>query len=365
MDIIDSASEQMPEPSDRAFARLAEPFRRKLKIHCYQMLGSLHEAEDAVQEAYLRAWRSFDRLNDRGSIKAWLYRIATNACFDALSKRKHYSRILPDQRAPATNEMPDGVAAPDILWLEPYPDAELDELVDEAPDPEAQYSSRESIRLAFVAAIQQLPPRQRAVLLLCDVLGWSASETAALLSASTASVNSGIQRARETLAKRYSTGPGRAHISPTAAQLRLLDRYMHAWERLDVDGFIALLREDAAYTMPPLPQWYFGREPIAAFFKWAFRPYEAFRMVPIAANGQPAFAAYSRAKLGEGWSAHSIQVIELHSGKIGSLTLFAKPDCVQLFSAFRLPLEISADAPKPRSDDHLILTHSVSTRWPD
>jgi RNA polymerase sigma-70 factor (ECF subfamily) len=253
---------------------------------------------------------------------------------------------LPDQRAPAiTDELPNGVPASDIAWLEPYPDAELEGLADDAPDPETRYSMSEAVRLAFVAAIQQLPPRQRAVLLFCDVLGWSAAETAALLGASTPSVNSALQRSRETLAKRYPAGrPRNPFPATTGAQQELLGRYMRAWERLDVDGLVTLLKEDAAYTMPPLPQWYLGREAIAVFFEWAFRLYEGFRMAPIGASGQPAFAAYSRAKATDPWSAHSIQVLEIEQDAISRLTLFAKPDSPRLFASFDLPLVISADA---------------------
>src|SRR5262245_39514581 len=166
------------------------------------MLGSLHDGEALVQETYLLAWRSFDSFDGRGSFLAWLYRIATNACLDALARAKHAQRVLPDQRAPATEEMPDGTPATDVAWLEPYPDSQLEGIADNAPDPEARYLSREAVQLAFVAVIQQLPPRQRALLLLCDVLGWSAAEAAALLGASTASVNSALQRSRGTLAKR-------------------------------------------------------------------------------------------------------------------------------------------------------------------
>ena len=175
--------------SKRGFERLAEPFRRQLKLHCYRMLGSLHEAEDAVQETYLRAWRGFGSFDGRGPFCAWLYRIATNACLDALKARKNAQRFLPDQRAPATLEMPDGTPATDVPWLEPYPDSHLDGVADDTANPEALYDSREATQLAFIAIIQELPPRQRAVLLLCDVLGWSAAETATLLGGSAGSKN--------------------------------------------------------------------------------------------------------------------------------------------------------------------------------
>ena len=194
-----SHQEQDPERTGQTFEQLAEPFRRELKLHCYRMLGSLHEAEDLVQETYLRAWRSFDSF-EGGSFRAWLYRIATNACLNALATRKNMQRLLPDQQAPAaaTFHMPEGTPPADVPWLEPYPDSNLEGIADSAPNPAARYASHEAVRLAFVAAIQRLPPRQRAVLLLCDVLGWTAAEAATLLGGSTASINSALQRARET-----------------------------------------------------------------------------------------------------------------------------------------------------------------------
>src|SRR5712664_3295155 len=170
-----SDQEHASESSNQAFERLSEPLRREIKLHCYRMLGSLHEAEDLVQETWLRAWRSFDSF-EGGSFRAWLYRIATNACLNALASRKHVQRLLPDQLGPATVQMPDGAPATDVVWLEPYPDSYLKEIADDAPNPGARYASPEAVQLAFVAAIQQLPPRQRAAILLCDVLGWAAAE---------------------------------------------------------------------------------------------------------------------------------------------------------------------------------------------
>jgi RNA polymerase sigma-70 factor, ECF subfamily len=333
-----SRREPAQEHSKRDFERLAEPFRRELKLHCYRMLGSLHEAEDAVQESYLRAWRSFGSFDGRGPFRAWLYRIATNACLDVLASRKNARRFLPDQRAPATTEMPDGRPAADVPWLEPYPDSNLDGVADDAANPEVRHTSREATQLAFVAVIQQLPPRQRAVLLLCDVLGWSAAEAATLLGGSTASVNSALQRSRDTLAKRYPNGRPAAAPPPDRAQQELLARYLKAWERLDLDGFVSLLKEDATYTMPPLPQWYAGREAIRTFFGWAWKLYGGFRLVPARANRQPAFAAYSRTAADAPWSAHSIQVLSVEEDRIATLTLFAKPDGPRLFHEFGLPL---------------------------
>jgi RNA polymerase sigma-70 factor (ECF subfamily) len=232
-------------------------------------------------------------------------------------------------------------AATDVAWLEPYPDSELEGVADETPNPEARYASRQAVQLAFVAVIQQLPPRQRVVLLLCDVLGWSAAEAAGLLGGSIASINSALQRSRETLQRRYRDGRPPAALAPNAAQQALLGRYMRAWEELDVDGLVSVLKEDATYTMPPLPQWYAGREPIGAFFKWAWTLYGGYRMAPTAANGQPAFAAYSRPRSGGPWTAHSIQVLSLEQDHIAQVTLFAKPDAPRLFAAFGLPLGLS------------------------
>jgi RNA polymerase sigma-70 factor, ECF subfamily len=337
-----AAEPSHPEPgSDRAnvtFERLAEPFRRELKLHCYRMLGSVHEAEDLVQETYLRAWRNFDNLEERGSFRAWLYRIATNACLNALASRKHVQRLLPDQRAPATTQMPDGTPATDVAWLEPYPDSNLEGIADEAPNPEARYAAREATQLAFVAIVQQLPPRQRAVLLLCDVLGWSAAEAATLLDGSTASINSALQRARATLAKHYPDGRPLVSARPNPAQRELLGRYLRAWEGADVDGFVALLKEDATYTMPPLPQWYAGRKAIRAFFEWAWKAYDGYRLMPTAANRQPAFAAYARKSADAPWTAHSIQLLAIEHDMISAVTLFYEPAGPHLFQRFGFPL---------------------------
>ena len=331
---------QSRERSNQAFERLAEPLRREIKLHCYRMLGSLHDAEDLVQETFLRAWRSFENF-DGGNFRAWLYKIATNACLNAIESRKLAARMLPDQHVPATTLMPNGTPAADVTWLEPYPDSNLEGIADEAPTPEARYTSREAVKLAFVATIQGLPPRQRAVLLLCDVLGWAASEVATLLGGSTASINSALQRARETLAKRYPEGQPQVVLKPDAAEQKLLGRYMKAWEGLDLDHFVALLKDDATYTMPPLPQWYLGREAIRSFFAFAFRTYDAFRMVPTAANGEPAFAAYARQDANAPWTAHSIHVLSFEQEAISRLTLFYKPDGPRLFDAFGLPLELA------------------------
>ena len=334
-----SSQVQALERTSQAFERLAEPFRREMKVHCYRMLGSVHEAEDLVQETFLRAWRSFDTFDGTGSFRAWLYRIATNACLNALASRKNAQRLMPDQQAAATTivQMPPGAPAMDVAWLEPYPDSDLKGIADEAPNPEARYTSREAVQLAFVAAIQQLPPRQRAALLLCDVLGWTAAETGALLGGSTASINSALQRARETLAKRYPEGRPPAASRPDPAQQALLDRYLQAWEGHDLEGFVALLKEDATFSMPPWPQWYEGREAIRSFFGMAWKTCDGLRIVPTAANGQPAFAVYERTSTDGSWGAHAIHVLTFDQAAISALTLFLEP---RLFEAFGLPLTL-------------------------
>jgi RNA polymerase sigma-70 factor (ECF subfamily) len=341
------AEEHGVERTNPTFEDLAEPYRRELKLHCYRMLGSLHEAEDLVQETYLRAWRNFGSFEGRGPLRAWLYRIATHACLDAIASRRHAPRLLPDQQVPSTDQMPDGTPPAEASWIEPYPDAHLEGMADDAPGPDARYTMRETVQLAFVAVIQELPPRQRATLLLCDVLGWSSMEAATLLGGSTASVNSARQRARETLARRYPGGHPPAALPPDAAQQALLSRYLRSWEAKDLDGFVALLKEDATYTMPPLLQWYQGRSRIHRFFGWAWNNYAAFRMLPTGANRQPAFALYARRSHDARWDAHSIHLLTLDHEGIAALTLFVKPAGPDLFQAFGLPLVLPGEGAVP------------------
>ena len=324
---------------DQAFEQLAEPFRREIKLHCYRMLGSLHEADDLVQETYLRAWRSFSSFeasgsDERGSFRAWLYRIATNACLNALEGRKHQQRYLPDQLGPASPPKMEGGPALDVPWLEPYPDANLEGFADTSLNPEARFTARESVQLAFVAAIQQLPPRQRAALMLCDVLGWPSAEAASLLDGSTASINSALQRARETLSNRYSDRRSPLESQPTPGQQKLLVRYLRAWEGHDVDGFVAVLKEDATAVMPPWLQWFTGRETIGTFFAAAWKTCGGLHLVPTSANGQPAFAIYEFSAAEKRWNFHSIHVLTLEGEEISAITLFLDP---QLFQQFGLP----------------------------
>ena len=273
--------------------------------------------------------------DEHGSFRAWLYRIATNACLNALEGRKHQQRYLPDQLGPASPPKLEGGPALDVPWLEPYPDANLEGFADAAPNPEARYTARESVQLAFVAAIQQLPPRQRAALMLCDVLGWASAEAASLLDGSTASINSALQRARETLSHRYSDRRPPLESQPTPAQQKLLDRYLQAWEGHDVDGFVAVLKEDATAVMPPWLQWFIGREVIGTFFAAAWKTCGGLHLVPTSANGQPAFAIYEFSDADKRWNAHSIHVLTLESDAISAMTLFLDPQPLPATSGFR------------------------------
>lgn len=331
------------ESGGRDINELLGAARREIKVHCYRMLGSLHEAEDAVQDAFVRAWRSYGTFDGHGSFRAWLYRIATNVCLDALSKRKNQARVLPDQLDGPTTDMPDGQPAPDVAWLEPYPQSELDAVADPAPTPEARISMREATGLAFMAAIQQLAPRQRAALLLCDVLGWSVAETAGLLGGSVASINSALQRARSKLATGYSSVET-SHVSETTSSQRsLLRGYVQAWEERDADRLATLLKQDAIYTMPPLAQWYAGRESIRAFFAWAWPAYSDMRMKEIHANGEPGFAAYFRSHSSKTapLAAHSLHVVSVDADGISRITLFVGGNVTRLFDAFGLPATIT------------------------
>ncbi|HVA92470.1 MAG TPA: sigma-70 family RNA polymerase sigma factor [Chloroflexota bacterium] len=341
------------EPAKRgdqdAFQNLTEPYRRELQVHCYRMLGSLHDAEDLVQETFLRAWRGLDRFEGRASFRGWLYRIATNACLNVIARRPSARRVLPETLGPPADQPPDGAPATEIAWLEPYPDAALAGIADDAPGPDARYEMHEAVQLAFVAAIQHLPARQRAVLLLRDVLGWSANETAGLLDASAASVNSALQRARATLEQRRPSDRPSAQPVPDDRQRALLDRYVRAWEGADLDRFVALLREDAVLSMPPWRQWYQGREAIRAFFAWAWRSNGTgpFRLVPTGANRQPAFALYTRGPDGSEYRAHALWLLTLQDDAITALTGFRDPG---LFAAFGLPAILpSHDAALPAS----------------
>ena len=327
-------------PLSRAnFAAVAETHRRAIKLHCYRMLGSLHEAEDAVQETMLRAWRSFDGYEGRASMKNWLYRIATNVALSMVASRSKPGRVMPRQLGGPSRERPQGRPDAETPWIEPYPDAELENLPDTAAGPDARYELHESVRLAFITAIQQLPPRQRAVLLLADVFGWSAIEVAAVLDASIGSVNSALHRARAKLAT-LDREVRSAQIADEH-QRTLLERYVRAWESADLDRFVALLKEEAVYAMPPWRDWYQGRDSIAAFFGGVWPAYRGFRLVPVGANLQPAFALYTRGAEGR-WNAHSLQLLSLDNAGIATFTAFMQPLAQRLFPAFQLPTVLEA-----------------------
>jgi RNA polymerase sigma-70 factor (ECF subfamily) len=326
-----------------AFAGLVEPYRRELYVYCYRMLGSLQDAEDAVQETWLRAWRRLETFHHHISFRAWLYRIATNACLDMLEKRPR--RTLPAAVYPVDN--PRGpIAAPieDPIWLEPLPD---EWLADEAANPEARYLLQESISLAFLVALHLLPPRQRAVLILREVLDWRASEVAHLLGLTVPAVNSMLHRARTTLAKHYQAGGREAlELKPEDEAMRtLLNACVHAWETGNLAELIALLTDDAVLTMPPTPSWYQGREAIRTFLATSMfagvGPRKGYRLIPTHANGQPALAIYRRTSADGAYLAYALQVLTIDraSGHIAEVTHFMFPE---LFARFGLPSEWSS-----------------------
>jgi RNA polymerase sigma-70 factor, ECF subfamily len=321
---------------DPTVAEKLEQHRVELTAYCYRMLGSL-EAEDAVQETFIRAWRSFDRFEGRSSVRSWLYRIATNVCLDMLDGRKRRAR--PMDLGPAGEPVVENLRTPEVSWIEPIPEG----FVLPVGDPAAVTEARETIRLAFVAALQHLPPRQRAVLILCEVLRWKASEVAELLDTSVASVNSALQRARATLEAREVT-PTTTAPSTDAADAELLARYVEAFERYDMEALTSLIHEDATQSMPPYDLWLAGRDDILT---WWFGPGLTCRdshVVPVmAANGAPAFGQYRPKPAGEGYEPWALQVLEIENGKIVELTFFLDTETV--FPRFGLPLEWGQAAP--------------------
>jgi RNA polymerase sigma-70 factor, ECF subfamily len=318
-----------------AFAAVVGRYRRELELHCYRMLGSPEDAEDVVQETLLRAWRRRETFQGRATVRAWLYGIATNACLDALEKRSR--RLLP----PALTGPADPLAAPpppasDVGWLEPYPDRLLDEIADADDGPYETIVARETIELAFLVAIQHLPPRQRAVLILRDVLGWSARETATIVDTTVIAANSALQRARETLRQHLPerrTDWARSD-TPDTVERWLLDRYMAAWDRTDADGLAALLAEDARLAMPPTPAWYQGREAIRAFLASNPLAPTAPRHihVPTRANRQPAFALFLADEGDAPPRPLGISVLRLADGLIAEIDVFLQPKLVERFA---------------------------------
>jgi RNA polymerase sigma-70 factor (ECF subfamily) len=321
---------------ESAFATLAERHRRELQVHCYRMLGSLEDSEDVVQETFLRAWRSRAGFGTDGrwSFRAWLYRIATNACLDALDKTPR--RLLASQLGPPAEVGAALLPPQDLPWLEPYPD-QLLAPTEEQPD--EVIATRETIEIAFLAAIQLLAPRERAALVLRDVLGWSAKDTAAILETSVAAVNSALQRGRATLREQL---PKRrddwAASDPTEQERVVLERFMDAFERADTAAVADLLREDARGNMPPYPMWHDGRATIMAGIAMALDPASEFylgdwRAVPTGANMQPAAGFYVRRPGDTAYRAFTLDVLTIEDGEITALTAFAP----HLFPAFGLP----------------------------
>ena len=308
-----------------------EPFRVELTGYAYRMLGSAFEAEDAVQETFVRAWRALDRFEGRSALRSWLYRIATNVCLDMLSSRERRARPM-DMGPAQSAESPLGAPLTESVWVEPAPDARI---IPTGGDPAEINVLRESVRLAFVAALQHLPPRQRAVLILREVLQWQASEVAVLLETTVASVNSALQRARATLASKQ-IGEAQAPSDLDADQQALLARYVAAFESYDMDSLTSLLHEDASWNMPPFALWLQTHEDIV---KWCLGPGIACRgskLVPVMANGTVAFGQYKPSGPGGAFEPWSLQVLELEDGKIGGITFFL--DTARMFPLFGLPL---------------------------
>jgi RNA polymerase sigma-70 factor (ECF subfamily) len=315
---------------DEEFGRRTAQYRGELVAHCYRMLGSLHDAEDSVQETYLRAWRGFAEFEGRSSVRTWLYRIATRVCLNAL---QHSSRrMVPSALGAPGNDL-DAIEpqALEVSWLEPFPEVLFNSVPD---DPASVVGTRQSLRLAMVAALQHLPPRQRAVLILRDVLAWQAAEVADLLETSTAAVNSSLQRARAELAR---LAPAEDQLSEPDEPVRraLLDQYAVAFEKADLEALEGLLTQDIRWEMPPIPTWFSGRVDVLRLLEAKLSPGDGNRvMVPTSANGQPAFALYIRGHDG-GYHAFSLQVLTLAPAGISAVLAFHQPS---LFPAFGLPV---------------------------
>jgi RNA polymerase sigma-70 factor (ECF subfamily) len=314
-----------------AFRELTEPYRHELQLHCYRILGSTQDAEDLVQEALLAAWRGLDEFSERASIRTWLYRIATNRCIDWLRA----SARRPQSVAPMT-ELPEPSRVSEPIWLEPYPDVMLEGIVDQAPGPEARYETKETIALAFVAGLQHLPPQQRAVLVLRDVLGFQAIEVAEMRDTTEAAVNSLLRRARTALETRLpAAGRERAPLPNSQREREVVGRFANAIEDGDIDAIVALLSDDAWVTMPPYPYEYQGGAAIGRFLRdrAAYRG-GALRIVPTRANGQPAFGCYFPCPHTEIARPYGLLVLTLTGTKIAEITFFADSS---VFPHFGLP----------------------------
>lgn len=328
---------------DAAFAQLVAPYRNELHAHCYRMLGSYHDADDALQDALLGAWKGIERFEGRASIRSWLYTIATHAAMHTAKRRPQ--RMLSIDYGPATldpHQLGDPVDEP--IWLEPYPDADLGT----APlDPAARYDARESVEVAFIAALQHLPATQRAVLILREVLAFTAAEVAQILETTVAAVNSALQRARAGLDRRPGAKPSQRQVRATlgdAQVRRLLDSLVDAWERADVPAIMELLATDARMSMPPLPAWFDGREAIGGFMRERMFA-TPWRVVPASVNGQLALACYQRPAPGEPYALGGLTALTIADGRIAALVSFLRP---MIDERFGLPPEFRENLAQDR-----------------
>lgn len=318
-----------------AFRELTDPYRRELQLHCYRILGSVQDAEDVLQETLLAAWRGLDRFEERASVRAWLYRIATNRCLNFLRDTGRRPQQLAHRPGPRF-EAPEPTRRTEPTWFEPYPDTLLEDVPDVSPGPEAHYETRETLALAFVAGLQHLPPGQRAVLVLCDVLGFRAAEVAGMLDSSEVSVNSARQRARAALDGQLpARDRDRAPLPRSPRERELVGRFVDAFESADIDRLVALLTDDAWLTMPPEPLEYQGHAAIAEFYLtrswWGV---QAARLVPTRANSQPAFGYYLHDPVAPILHAHGLVVLTLAGDQISAITRFGDNS---LFPYFGLP----------------------------
>ncbi len=322
------------------FARLVEPHRRALQAHCYRMLGSVADAEDALQDALLNAWRGLAKFEGRSSLRSWLYRIATNACLKLIERRPQ--RMLPIDYGPAADPHNEGLGLPPLesVWVEPYPDQSIG-LEDGFAGPEARYELRESVELAFIAALQHLPANQRAALILREVLGFSAQEAADALDTSVASVNSALQRARKTVDDRLPEQSQQATLRALGdARVRaVVDRFVDAFERGDVEAILDMLADDARFGMPPYPTWRRGREAIGESWLMPEEIPTGLRYAATRANGQLALGTYRLADDGEGYLPIALDVLALRGERIAAVTAFRTP---AIFPRFGLPQEVPA-----------------------
>jgi RNA polymerase sigma-70 factor (TIGR02960 family) len=320
---------------EEAFRELTEPHRRELQLHCYRIVGSMQDAEDLVQETLLAAWRSLEAFEGRASVRAWLYRIATNRCLNALRARSRRP-----QEVQAMDESPAPTRRTEPIWLEPYPDVLLEGMPDSSPGPEVRYEARESIELAFIVALQGLPPRQRAALVLRDVLGFRTAEVAEMLDTGEASVKGALQRARAALDTRLAADRERAPRPNSAHERRLVGRFADAVERGDIDEIVTLLTDDARLTMPPLPLEYQGHDAIGAFLRHREELRGTpLRVVPTRANTQPAFGCYlpdARAAIAR---PYGLLVLTLEGDGVSAITWFTD---TAVFRAFGLPRTLRA-----------------------